>query len=73
MEILKYIFVIFIASPFIGFIFFGSLMAMLDSIFKEKFHNFMDKVNPLKNTSTKTKIISIYILFGFFYRFNIFY
>jgi hypothetical protein len=65
MEILKYIFVIFLASPFIGFIIFGSLINVLNFFLGDKVDNFMERIDPLKNSSNKTKIISLYILFTF--------
>lgn len=63
MEILNYIFIIFVGFPFIGFIIFGSLINVLNIFLGDKFDNFMERIDPLKNSSNKTKIISLYILF----------
>ena len=62
MEILNYIFIIFVGSPFIGFIILGGSISVLNIFLGDKFDNFMERIDPLKNSSNKTKIISLYIL-----------
>ena len=67
LEIIEYIFVIFLALPLFGFFGLGMLITFfrwLFSVFdnEDLFDNFLKKIDPLKKVSKKQKFLFIYIM-----------
>jgi hypothetical protein len=67
LEIIEYIFVIFVAIPLFGFFGIGMLITFVRWLFsvfdnEDLFDNFLEKIDPLKKLSKKQTFLFTYFL-----------